>query len=153
MKTILLLTAGLFSLSALAVPDMWSSGFGMGVTEYRITSPDNVLFSLNCTMNPDEQNVLQHGVLVTLPDGKMLNSHDDGTAITVVADNHPYPLPASLGWRNGDNAWVSFIGALSHAATFDVYVNDKKIGTFTPGLSNTQQELDTLKECRNTAGQ
>jgi len=152
MRILLLLTAGLFSLSASAIPNMWSSGFGMGITEYRITNPDNVIFSLNCTMNPDEQNVLQHGVLITLPDGTVLDSHDDNTVITVVADSRQYPLPTSLGWRNGDNAWISFIEALSHTATFDVYVNDKKAGTFTPGLSNTQQELGTLSECRNTTG-
>ncbi|EIX3056728.1 hypothetical protein MKI08_003948, partial [Escherichia coli] len=64
--------------------------------------------------------------------------------ITVVMDNSQYPLPSFLGWRNGDNAWVSFIDALSQAANFDVYVNDKKVGTFSPGLKNTQKELSDL---------
>ncbi|EHS93921.1 hypothetical protein WHZ68_08665 [Klebsiella oxytoca] len=133
-----------------AIPNMWASGFGMGVTEYIISSPEKVIFNLNCTGNPDEQNILQHGVLVTLPNGTMLDSHDDGTEITVVMDSSQYPLPSSLGWRNGDNAWVSFIDALSQAANFDVYVNDKKVGTFSPGLKNTQKELSDLSECRTT---
>ena len=76
-----------------AIPNMWASGFGMGVTEYIISSPEKVIFNLNCTGNPDEQNILQHGVLVTLPNGTMLDSHDDGTEITVVMDNSQYPLP------------------------------------------------------------
>ncbi|EIX9313903.1 hypothetical protein [Klebsiella pneumoniae] len=135
---------------AQAIPNMWSSGFAQGVTEYIITSPEKVVFNLNCTTSPDKQNVLQHSVYLTLPDGTLLNSHDDGTDITVVMDNSQYPLPSSLGWRNGDNAWVSFIDALGQAANFDVYVNDKKVGTFSPGLKNTQKELSDLSECRTT---
>ncbi|HBA5149605.1 TPA: hypothetical protein J8109_000690, partial [Escherichia coli] len=97
-----------------------------------------------------EQNILQHGVLVTLPNGTMLDSHDDGTEITVVMDNSQYPLPSSLGWRNGDNAWVSFIDTLGQSSNFDVYVNNNKVGSFSPGLKNTQKELSDLSECRTT---
>lgn len=136
--------------TAQAIPNMWTSGFGMGVTEYIISSPEKVIFNLNCTGNPDEQNILQHGVLVTLPNGTMLDSHDDGTEITVVMDNSQYPLPSSLGWRNGDNALVSFIDALGQSSNFDVYINNNKVGSFSPGLENTQKELSDLSECRTT---
>lgn len=138
--------------TAQAIPNMWTSGFGMGVTEYIITSPENVMFNLNCTMNPDEQNILQHRVLISLPDGTGADSRDDKTAITIVTDDQQFPLPYSLGWRNGDNAWIPFIDALGHAATFDVYVNDKKVGRFNPGLKNTEKVLDDLSGCRNTEG-
>ncbi|OKP23799.1 hypothetical protein [Serratia fonticola] len=138
--------------TAQAIPNMWTRGFGMGVTEYIITSPENVMFNLNCTMNPDEQNILQHRVLISLPDGTGADSRDDKTAITIVTDDQQFPLPYSLGWRNGDNAWIQFIDALGHAATFDVYVNDKKVGRFSPGLKNTKKELNDLGGCRNTAG-
>jgi hypothetical protein len=103
-------------------------------------------------MNPDEQNILQHRVFIELPDGTGADSRDDKTTITVVTDDQQFPLPSSLGWRNGDNAWLSFIDALSHAATFDVYVNDKQVGHFTPGIKNTKKELDNLDGCRNTTG-
>ncbi|WFV98733.1 MULTISPECIES: hypothetical protein [Enterobacteriaceae] len=136
--------------TAQAIPNMWTSGFGMGVTEYIISSPEKVIFNLNCTGNPDEQNILQHGVLVTLPNGTMLDSRDDGTEITVVMDNSQYPLPLSLGWRNGDNAWVSFIDALGQSSNFDVYINNNKVGSFSPGPENTQKELSDLSECRTT---
>ncbi|MBN3262159.1 hypothetical protein [Pectobacterium brasiliense] len=138
--------------TAQAVPNMWASGFGQGVTEYLITSPENVVFNLNCTMNPDEQNILQHRVLIELPDSTGADSRNDKTAITVVANDQQFPLPSSLGWRNGDNAWIQFIDALEHAATFDVYVNDKKVGSFSPGLKNTKKVLDDLSGCRNTVG-
>lgn len=136
--------------TAQAIPNMWTSGFGMGVTEYIITSPDKVVFNLNCTGNPDAQNILQHGVDLTLLDGTSVSSHDDGTEITVVMDSSQYPLPSFLGWRNGDNAWVSFIDALGQSSNFDVYVNNNKVGSFSPGLKNTQKELSDLSECRTT---
>lgn len=147
-----ILTAAILTSASMAhaLPNMWTSGFGQGVTEYIITSQERVVFNLNCTGNPDAQNILQHGVDLTLPDGTSVSSHDDGTEITVVMDNSQYPLPSFLGWRNGDNAWVSFIDALSQAANFDVYVNDKKVGTFSPGLKNTQKELSDLNGCRTT---
>ena len=138
--------------TAQAIPNMWSSGFGQGITEYLITNPENVVFNLNCTMTPDEQNTLQHNVLIDLPDGTRVDSRDDKTTITVVTDDQQFPLPSSVGWRIGDNALIQFIDALGHAATFDVYVNDKKVGSFTPGIKNTEKELDDLSSCRNTAG-
>lgn len=150
LSAVLLVTTLAFTGVAHAIPNMWTSGFAMGVTEYIITSPEKVVFNLNCTTSPDEQNVLQHSVYLTLPDGTSVNSRDDGTEITVVMDNSQYPLPSFLGWRNGDNAWVSFIDALDQAATFDVYVNDKKASTFSPGLKNTQKELSDLSGCRIT---
>jgi hypothetical protein len=150
MKKSSLIIALLFPLTASAIPNMWTSGFGQGVTEYVITSSENVVFTLNCTMNPDEQNALQHNVLIYLPDGTRVDSRDDTTTITVVTDDQQFPLPSSLGWRNGDNAWIQFIDALDHASTFDVYVNDKKVSAFSPGLKNTQKELSDLRRCRTT---
>ena len=152
MKKSSLIIALLFPLTVSAIPNMWTSGFGQGTTEYLITNPENVVFNLNCTMTPDEQNTLQHNVLIDLPDGTRVDSRDDKKTITVVTDDQQFPLPSSLGWRNGDNAWIQFIDALGHAATFDVYVNDKKVGSFTPGIKNTEKELDDLSSCRNTAG-
>lgn len=101
-------------------------------------------------MTPDEQNTLQHNVLIDLPDGTRVDSRDDKTTITVVTDDQQFPLPSSLGWRNGDNAWIQFIDAIGNAATFDVYVNNNKLGSFRPGLKNTQKELSDLSECRTT---
>ena len=55
---------------------MWTSGFGMGVTEYIITSPDKVVFNLNCTGNPGcAEYSAAYGVEnLTLPDGTSVSS-------------------------------------------------------------------------------
>jgi hypothetical protein len=150
-----ILPAGLmaFTMTAQAVPNMWSSGFGMGVTEYIITSPEKVILNLNCTSNPDGQNILQHHVILTLADGTRADSQDEKTAITVVTSDQQYPLPSSLGWRNGDNDWLSFIEAISKATSFDIYVSDNRVGHFSPLPGNVHKVLADMSDCTTlTAG-
>lgn len=142
-----------FTITAQAVPNMWSSGFGMGVTEYIITSPEKVMLNLSCTGNPDDQNILQHHVMLTLPDGTEADSQDEKTVMTVVTSDQQYPLPSSLGWRNGDNDWLSFIEAISKATSFDIYVNDNKVGHFAPSTGNVHKVLADMSGCTTlTAG-
>ena len=150
-----ILPAGLmaFTITAQAVPNMWSSGFGMGITEYIITSPEQVMLNLSCTGNPDDQNILQHHVMLTLPDGTEADSQDEKTVMTVVTSDQQYPLPSSLGWRNGDNDWLSFIEAISKATSFDIYVNDNKVGHFAPSTGNVHKVLADMSGCTTlTAG-
>lgn len=133
--------------TAYAVPNIWSSGYGMGVSEYIITDSQNTELNISCTSNPDDTQVLQHSVLVTLPDGKILSSHDEKTHITLVTGDEQYGVPSSLGWRNGDNAWVSFIYAVRKATSFDVWVNDKKVASFAPSASNVHKVLADMTDC------
>ncbi|MBZ7483650.1 hypothetical protein [Klebsiella oxytoca] len=151
MKILLAVTLTAVILSAVptafAVPNIWHSGFGMGMSGYIITSPQHTGLNISCTSNPDENQVLQHSVLVTLPDGRTLSSQDDGTAITLVTGGEQYGVPASLGWRNGDNAWVSFIDAVKKATSFEVWVNDKKVASFTPSASNVHKVLADMSAC------
>ncbi|HAH6096045.1 TPA: hypothetical protein HH963_004686, partial [Escherichia coli] len=98
---------------ASAIPNMWTNNFAMGVTEYIITSPEKTVLNVSCTTNPDEEDNLQHSVYITLPGGKGANSHEEDKTITLVTGDSQYPVPSSLGWRGADNAWFSFIEALS----------------------------------------
>ncbi|MCW9614093.1 hypothetical protein [Klebsiella michiganensis] len=133
--------------TAYAVPNIWSSGFGMGVSEYIITGPQDTGLNISCTSNPDDTQVLQHSVLVTLPGGRILSSHDENTQITLVTGDEQYGVPRSLGWRNGDNAWVAFIDAVKKATSFEVWVNDKKVASFTPSASNVHKVLADMSAC------
>jgi len=130
-----------------AVPNVWGAGFGMGVFEHIITSPQHTGLNISCTNTPDDNQVLQHSVLVTLPDGNVLSSHDKNTLITLVTGDEQYNVPSSLGWRNGDNDWVSFIDAIKKATSFDIYLNDKKVGSFSPSAGNISKVLSDMSEC------
>ncbi|MFB5939433.1 hypothetical protein ACE6HT_10925, partial [Citrobacter freundii] len=103
----------------------------------------------SCTTNPDEEDNLQHSVYITLPGGKGANSHEEDKTITLVTGDSQYPVPSSLGWRGADNAWFSFIEALSQASKFDIYINDDKVGSFSPSAENIRKELDGINECKD----
>ncbi|EHT9908217.1 hypothetical protein [Klebsiella oxytoca] len=132
---------------AYAVPDMWRSGFGMGVFEHIITSSQHTELNISCTSNPDENEVLQHSVLVTLPNGKILSSRDENTHIILVTGDEQYSVPSSLGWRNGDNEWIAFIDAIGKATSFEIWLNDKKVGSFSPSAGNINKVLSDMAEC------
>ena len=137
------------SFTASAVPGFWQQGYGQGNTEYSVTDTSGKMFTINCTGNPDQNGFYQHSVFLTLTDNRMVSSHDDGTTVTVVMDHKQYAIPSTLGWRNGDNAWFSFIMDIRKARQFEVYVNDRKAGTFSVDLTNATKALPTLADCTN----
>ena len=137
------------SFTASAVPGFWQQGYGQGNTEYSVTDTSGRMFTINCTGNPDQNGFYQHSVFLTLTDNRMVSSHDDGTTVTVVMDHKQYAIPSTLGWRNGDNAWFSFIMDIRKARQFEVYVNDRKAGTFSVDLTNATKALPTLADCTN----
>lgn len=139
----------LVSFNASAVPGLWQQGYGQGNVEYSVTDGSGKMFTINCTENPDQNGIYQHSVFLTLAGDKTISSHDDSTDITVVMDRKQYAIPSTLGWRNGDNAWFSFIMDIRKARQFDVYVNDRKVGTFSVDLTNATKALPTLVDCTN----
>lgn len=139
----------LASFNASAVPGLWQQGYGQGNAEYSVTDASGKMFTINCTENPDQNGIYQHSVFLTFAGDKTVSSHDDGTDITVVMNHQQYPIPSSLGWRNGDNAWYGFIMDIRKASQFDVYINDRKAGTFSADLKNAAKALPTLANCTN----
>ena len=137
------------SFTASAVPGFWQQGYGQGNTEYSVTDTSGKMFTINCTGNPDQNGFYQHSVFLTLTDNRMVSSHDDGTTVTVVMDHKQYAIPSTLGWRNGDNAWYDFIMDIRKTGQFDVYVNDRKAGTFTVDLKNAEKVLPIPGDCSN----
>ncbi|RLW80379.1 hypothetical protein EAI72_12180 [Escherichia coli] len=137
------------SFTASAVPGFWQQGYGQGNTEYSVTDTSGKMFTINCTGNPDQNGFYQHSVFLTQTDNRIFSSHDDGTTVTVVMDHKQYAIPSTLGWRNGDNAWYDFIMDIRKTGQFDVYVNDRKAGTFTVDLKNAEKVLPTPGDCGN----
>lgn len=137
------------SFTASAVPGFWQQGYGQGNTEYSVTDTSGKMFTINCTGNPDQNGFYQHSVFLTQTDNRIVSSHDDGTTVTVLMDHKQYAIPSTLGWRNGDNAWYDFIMDIRKTGQFDVYVNDRKAGTFTVDLKNAEKVLPTPGDCGN----
>ncbi|EPE3988621.1 protein YfjT [Enterobacter hormaechei] len=139
----------LASFNASAVSGLWQQVYGQGNAEYSVTDASGKMFTINCTENPDQNGIYQHSVFLTLAGDKTVSSHDNSTDITVVMDHKQYAIPSTLGWRNGDNAWFSFIMDIRKARQFSVYVNDRKAGTFTADLKNAEKVLPTPGDCGN----
>ncbi|AOR59610.1 MULTISPECIES: hypothetical protein [Pectobacterium] len=149
--SLLLAGALLLPLSVQAVPNLWSTDSGQGVTEYRIANTEGSVFTVNCTGNPDEDHTLQHSVAVSPVGGKGADSHfSTEVSIVVVIDDQQYGIPSSLGWRNADNAWFAFIEAIGSTTQFDVYLNDRHVGAWEPKQKNVQKVLADIASCVTT---
>ncbi|PSJ45073.1 hypothetical protein C7I36_06325 [Zobellella taiwanensis] len=131
--------------SAQAIPNIWNSEFGQGISSNSIQNEQGDVFTINCDIGYSENGELT-GVNFTLANGQDLSPSDSNT-LELLIDGKAYWMPDSLGWRNGDNAWYSFREAIQGAAQFDVYVNQKKVASFAPSPQSTQTVLGDLSEC------
>ncbi|MGU3905039.1 hypothetical protein ACVZDL_10405 [Escherichia coli] len=75
-----------------AIPNMWGSGFTMGVTEFSI---DNGKWGINisCTGNPNENNVLAHTIYIYKGDKVVANSEENNISFVI----------------DGEEFWVWFL--------------------------------------------
>jgi len=131
--------------SVQAIPNIWGSEFGQGMLANSIQNEQGDTFTINCDLGFSENGSLT-GVDFSLTSGENL-SPSDSNSLEVLINGNAYWVPASLGWRNGDNAWYSFREAIQSAAQFDVYVNKKKVASFAPTPQSTQKVLGDLSDC------
>lgn len=142
---VVLLSASLLTPTAMAIPNVWSTGFGQGVAEHVIQNEQGDTFTLSCDVGYSERGDLT-GVGFVLANGQDL-SPADNRKVELLIDGSVYWLPPELGWRNGDNAWSNFLHAIPTAKRFDVYVDDKKVAGFSPTPQSAKKELDGLSDC------
>ncbi|MGL6006875.1 hypothetical protein [Aeromonas sobria] len=142
---VLLLSASLLTPAAIAIPNIWSSGFGQGIAEHVIKNEQGDTFTLSCDVGYSDNGDLT-GVSFVLANGQDL-SPADNHKVELLIDGNGYWLPEKLGWRNGDNAWASFLEVITKASAFDVYVDDKKMASFSPTPQSTKTVLGDLSGC------
>ena len=142
---VLLLSASLLTPTAMAIPNIWSSGFGQGIAEHIIKNEQGDTFTLSCDVGYSDNGDLT-GVSFVLANGQDL-SPADNHKVELLIDGNGYWLPEKLGWRNGDNAWASFLEVITKASAFDVYVDDKKMASFAPTPQSTKTVLGDLSGC------
>lgn len=142
---VLLLSASLLTPAAMAIPNIWSSGFGQGIAEHVIKNEQGDTFTLSCDVGYSDNGDLT-GVSFVLANGQDL-SPADNHKVELLIDGNGYWLPEKLGWRNGDNAWASFLEVITKASAFDVYVDDKKMASFSPTPQSTKTVLGDLSGC------
>lgn len=143
-KALLITSSLLFSSSVFAIPNIWNSGFGQGIAENSIENEQGDSFSINCDVGYSETGELT-GASFYLANGENLSPSDENS-VELLIDGNTYWVPDSLGWRNGDSAWYSFLQAIETATQFDVYVNKKKAASFSPSIQSAKKTLDNISQ-------
>ena len=95
--------------------------------------------SINCTTNPEDNNLLPHYVWIYGHTPTPLNQYDSD--IIFIINGKEYPVPPVDGTRMNENEWVHFIDAIGEATKFDVLVNGKKVDSYTTNIKNVKKTL------------
>lgn len=137
-KTLLACLAMSWGSCAYAVPNVWSVSSAQGFIEYGIANNtnDSVIIACNVGAGDDYDN----GVHVYHGDDARTGT------ISFLINDESYYIPDSTKTRNGANAWASFTDAMRSATKFEVYINDKPAGKFTPNKNNHKKTFNDF-EC------
>lgn len=146
MKKLLFIPLLLTCISANAVPDIWRSGFGMGWVEYSIQDAESRTLWVACESGAGDH--LDHSAKLEI-NGKYFSNSDSEYPLTFLLDNRKEVAPPnSTMWRNGANAWYEFVHGMSKAEKIDVYINNKKVTTFTPNKASIEEVASGLTGCK-----
>ena len=142
-----LIFASLFTVTgfAHAVPNVWQSDYAQGFAEYSIQdSKGNTLW---VTCNEGAGDMFDHSVRFQTPKNSYANS-DSKYPLTFLLDGKSkVAASASTKWRNGANAWYELSQGISKAKKIDVYLNNKKVTTFTPNQQSITSVAKHIAAC------
>ncbi len=138
MKKMMAVSLFLFSASALTIPNIWTSGFGQGFIEYGISNDTGMTVVVACNVGADPEdyeNSIDHSIDISAGD------HEVEGQIEFLIDDEAYFVPDSTKHRAGAAAWTNLTEALSKAAEFKVYSDNKLVGEFKPNKKNVKKVL------------
>ncbi len=143
MKKIFIASVFSFALTntAQAIPNLWYSSFSHGTVENIIENSKGQTFNVSCT-DGDNRHYVEFGSGNT----RYTNS-DDNLDMQVLFDNgEVYYIPSGDVLESPptltEQNWNLFIYNLPKAKRFDVYINNKKKGTFIPKNSKAIKDID-----------
>ncbi|HHX2521671.1 TPA: hypothetical protein ACU8BS_002122 [Neisseria subflava] len=140
---------GLLSIPTYAVPNVWTSSFTQGYTEYVLSNSKNQTIIVACNEYADIHS--DHGFHY-YPKGLNGNSLPLRN-ISILFDNSTVAYPPQDGGlptstRGGANEWINFTRAISKAKKIDLYSNNKLIATFTPTSNSVKSIARELAKCK-----
>lgn len=140
---------GLLSIPTYAVPNVWTSSFTQGYTEYVLSNSKNQTIIVACNEYADIHS--DHGFHY-YPKGLNGNSLPLRN-ISILFDNSTVAYPPQDGGlptstRGGANEWINFTRAISKAKKIDLYSNNKLIAAFTPTSNSVKSIARELAKCK-----
>ncbi|HCI96277.1 hypothetical protein ABN228_01990 [Providencia rettgeri] len=130
---LLLLSAG-----AQAIPNVWSSSFAQGFTEYSIANNNGyrIIIACNSFVEPDDYDeAIDHGFHVYKDDQSIEGN------IEFLIDGSPFFVPDGTKYRVAANAWNDLMTELAKSTKFEIYIDGKSGGEFTPNKKNMAKEI------------
>ncbi len=135
-----LLVLLLLSLStgAQAIPNVWSSSFAQGFTEYSIANDSGyrIIIACNSFVEPDDYDeAIDHGFYVYKGEQSIEGK------IEFLINDSSFFVPDGTKYRFAANDWNDLTAELGKATKFEIYVDGKSGGEFTPSKKNIDKEI------------
>lgn len=145
MKKIILLPLLFACVSAHAVPNVWRAASAQGFVEYSIQDAKERTLWIACESGAGDD--YDHSASLEM-NGKSYENSNSKYPLTFLIDGRKEVAPpGSTNWRNGANAWDEFVDGMSKAKKIEVFLNNKKITTFTPNKSSINEVAKYMAEC------
>ncbi|WP_151943892.1 hypothetical protein [Aliarcobacter butzleri] len=116
------------SLFAASLPNIWTTGYGQGWLEYKISNKSGQELLISCNEGYDDET--DHSI--TFYNGTNNTEYNSENIAFIIDGNAYYPLALPTSTRNGGNNWYEFSSNISKGETIEIYYNNSKIGEFTP---------------------
>lgn len=126
------------SAGAQAIPNVWSSSFAQGFTEYSIANNNGyrIIIACNSFVEPDDYNeAIDHGFHV-YKDEQSIEGN-----IEFLIDGSSFFVPDGTKYRFAANAWNDLMTELAKSTKFEIYIDGKSGGEFTPNEKNMAKEI------------
>lgn len=143
-----LLFVPLFALTgfAHAAPNIWQSSASQGFVEYSIQDAKGNTLWVNCNEGAGDN--YDHSARLETKKARYENT-DSKYPLTFVLDGkNSVAAPGTTKWRNGANAWYEFSQGIAKAKKIDVYLNNKKVTTFTPTQQSIRAVAKEISTCQ-----
>ena len=136
-----------FCTSVHAAPNIWQSSFAQGFIEYSIQDVKGQTLWVVCNVGAGDD--YDHSARFETK-SKSYENTDSKYPLTFVFDNKTKAAPAgSTKCRNGANAWYDFRYGIAKAKKIDVFINNKKITTFTPTPQSIKSVAKEIASCES----
>ena len=146
-KLKLLFGLGLLSLgmNASAVPNVWQSSYAEGMTEYSIQDKNGNTLWVVCNEGAGDD--YDHSARFEMKN-KSYENTDAKYPLSFLLNGKTQVAPAgTTKWRNGGNAWYEFSQGIASAKKIEVFVNNKKMTTFTPNAASIKAVAKEIASC------
>jgi len=130
---------------AYAAPNVWQSDYAQGFSEYSIQDGKGNTLWVACNEGAGDD--YDHSARLQTKKNSYENT-DAKYPLTFLLDGKTkVAAPGTTKWRNGANAWYEFSQGISKAKKIDVYLNNKKVTTFTPTQQSIKSVAKNISTC------